>query len=346
MKEVRNYNIDFFRGIAALGVIFIHTCFWSGGSFVPVWLKSFALMIDVPLFIFISGMSFNFHKSVLKIIKSLLKFWKTYLVFIIIFFVLLFIFDRELFVPINLVRGIFFLLPSNCTMLVVEGSFWFIYMYFTVSIVSGVIIKIYHHFFKELDNFKYVLLLSFLVYGMKLYCVGFNFLDVQTLFYVFIYLLGYYLYNYKIGFMSAVIIEIVLVGGLYALTRFNDWGFMAMQAAKFEYHINYMVYSMIPITAVLFLKDRLSFKRKNPLIFMGQNALPFYFCQGLGTSFCYMLLEPLEGLSVFYKLSIMFVANIVITFCFVILLKSLMNLLDCLFGLVKKANFKVLTEVK
>ena len=32
---------------------------------------------------------------------------------------------------------------------------------------------------------------------------------------------------------------------LYGLTRFNDYGLLNMQGAKFAYHINYMLYSMI-----------------------------------------------------------------------------------------------------
>ena len=59
----RDNSIDFFRGVAAIWIIFIHTCFWSGEVYVPVWLKSLSLIIDVPLFIFISGMTFNFSND-------------------------------------------------------------------------------------------------------------------------------------------------------------------------------------------------------------------------------------------------------------------------------------------
>lgn len=71
----RNDNIDFFRGVAAVWIIFIHTCFWNGSMYVPTWLQSLSLIIDVPLFVFISGMAFNFSNNFFKTIKSLCKIW-------------------------------------------------------------------------------------------------------------------------------------------------------------------------------------------------------------------------------------------------------------------------------
>lgn len=51
----RNTYIDMLRGIAALGVIAIHTAFWSGQSYTPIWFQSLTLLIDVPFFFFLSG---------------------------------------------------------------------------------------------------------------------------------------------------------------------------------------------------------------------------------------------------------------------------------------------------
>ncbi len=339
MSDNRNNNIDFFRGLAALGVIFIHTVFWSGGNIAPVWLKSLSLIIDVPLFILIYVMIFNSHKSVIKTLKGLIKFYKVYLVFYCLFFAIIFLIDKTNFTHINLVRGLFFLLPSDTPLLVVQGSFWFIYMFFAVSILSSFIIKIYNNYNKDFKNFKYILILVFILYGMKLYLSEFHFLNIQTLFYLFIYLLGYYLYNYKISFGGFVFGEMILLVVLYSLTRFNDYGFMAMQTAKFDYHINYMVYSIVSILVVFYFKDRIKMSCKNVFSFMGRNALLFYFCQGLGTSFNYYFLDILGNINEWGKITILFLVNTLTTFILVLILKGLIKLLDNICDFIKKTKF-------
>ena len=55
MVRSRNYNLDFYRGFAAIWIVFIHCCFWSGDGYVPLYVRSLSLFIDVPLFMFISG---------------------------------------------------------------------------------------------------------------------------------------------------------------------------------------------------------------------------------------------------------------------------------------------------
>ena len=63
MARSRNYNLDFYRGFAAIWIVFIHCCFWSGDGYVPLNVKSLSLFIDVPLFMFISGMTYNYSNK-------------------------------------------------------------------------------------------------------------------------------------------------------------------------------------------------------------------------------------------------------------------------------------------
>jgi fucose 4-O-acetylase-like acetyltransferase len=46
----RDSFIDNARGVAVLSIIFIHTVFWSGYSYVPEWVRTISLFVDVPLF--------------------------------------------------------------------------------------------------------------------------------------------------------------------------------------------------------------------------------------------------------------------------------------------------------
>ena len=72
MKK-RNYNIDFLRGIATISIIVIHTAFWSGTAYLPEWVSNITLLLDVPEFIFISGITSTYSKSFMKKINGLLK---------------------------------------------------------------------------------------------------------------------------------------------------------------------------------------------------------------------------------------------------------------------------------
>ena len=49
-KKNRNYYIDNIRGLATISVVFIHTVFWSGSSYVPEYMRNLSLLIDVPIF--------------------------------------------------------------------------------------------------------------------------------------------------------------------------------------------------------------------------------------------------------------------------------------------------------
>ena len=171
---------------------------------------------------------------------------------------------------------------------------------------------------------------------MKLYYPSFFFLDIQTLFYLFIYLLGYYFSKIKIDGKTFVILEFLTLTILYFLTRHNDYGFNMMQTAKFAYHINYMVYSMIAILVVTYFKDVLKIKKKNILTFIGENALLFFFCQGLGSTFIYEFLQPLNSYSIGSRVAILTLINFVTTFVSVLVLKGGVLLLDKFIDFFKK----------
>ena len=55
----RDHYVDFVRGLCALSVVFIHTVFWSGYSYVPEYVRNLSLMFDVPVFFFLAGCSFS-----------------------------------------------------------------------------------------------------------------------------------------------------------------------------------------------------------------------------------------------------------------------------------------------
>lgn len=42
----RNEYIDYLRGVAALGIVAIHTAFWSGQSYTPPWFWNLYVLVS------------------------------------------------------------------------------------------------------------------------------------------------------------------------------------------------------------------------------------------------------------------------------------------------------------
>ncbi len=328
----RDNAIDFLRGFATIWIIFIHTCFWSGEAYVPLWLRSLSLFIDVPLFMFISGMTFNINKNFFKSLKGLIKIWKKWLLFLIVYFIIVLCFDTKNFDIYSIIKAMFFHFDNVSILPVVNGSLWFVFMFFLVSIIGNLLICLYNKYFKTLDNFKYVLLLLFILYGMSLFDSSFLMVSPKIIMYILIYLLGYYLYNFKLklsSFLSILGINIVIT---IILFHFSNYGFFELQEAKTISHLSYFFYTMNAIIIAAYLKDKIKITSKNILCFVGVNALMFYFCQGIGSSLIYYIYPLIEALPGLIKLILMFSSNVVITL-----------ILSCLLVFIDKkiSNFKL-----
>lgn len=311
----RDNSLDFFRGLAAISVILIHTCFWSGTSYVPIKFQSLSLLIDVPLFVFISGMSFNFSKSLFKTIKGFCKLWYKYIIFILLYYLLIFIFDRNNFSLYHIFTALFFKFSSNDIFKVVPGSFWFLFMFFTVSILSNIVICTYNKYFKTIDNFKYIILIVFIFYGISYFRPNFTFIPPIIFMYSLLYLSGYYLYNYKI---KNIYNYIIMFGGLTILylifNRYLDLELNEMQTYKANIDYRYLLFSSFSILTVFYLKDRIKIKYNNIIAYIGRNALTFYFTQGISSSILYFILPIITVNTWYIKLILLFIINLLMTF--------------------------------
>ena len=85
-RAERNNYIDFLRGIASIGIIAIHTAFWSGQSYTPEWFWNLTLLLDVPFFFYLSGWASSYKKSdIKKTCKSILDIWCKWIFFSSVF---------------------------------------------------------------------------------------------------------------------------------------------------------------------------------------------------------------------------------------------------------------------
>jgi len=178
IKE-RNNTLDFLRGFAAIWIVLIHTCFHSGDAYVPTLVKQLVLIIDVPLFMFLSGYTLHYSEGFEKNTKRLVKMYLYYLVFLLIFFVIAVIRNSQVVNLPNIIKAMFFQIPTGTTVKSFEYSIWFIPMYFVVTLIGSSFLKN--------DNLKIIHLITiFVIYGLSLY-----YFKVPTLPMIFMYLFIY-----------------------------------------------------------------------------------------------------------------------------------------------------------
>ena len=82
----RDLYIDFAKGFATLAIIFIHTVFWSGQFYIPTELRVLSLLVDVPLFFALSGLTSG--NNIEKTLYRLLKLQITFMIFVTFLFFL------------------------------------------------------------------------------------------------------------------------------------------------------------------------------------------------------------------------------------------------------------------
>lgn len=322
----RDYAIDFLRGFAALWIVLIHTVCKSGASYVPSKILDYALIIDVPLFIFISGMSFTYQKSVDKVLTSLKKIYKFWLKLLLLYWLYVLIFNHNYFTVENIINSFFFKLDSKAGFYALKESMWFMPMYFIVSLISSLIISKSE---KSNIDIKKVLFIIFTIYGMQLYYIKIKipFLT-EVLLYTFIYILGYYFYNNKISLKRKIFYLIfIIILNILIFKLPGGVEVAKISKYKFEFNIIYLVYSMISIFGVLIIYDLLKIKSKNILCIIGQNAILCYFAQGISSSLMNYIIK-LYNFRWYIKLPISIIINIIICLLITIILYYIFKLMD------------------
>ncbi len=340
MKKERNYNIDFLRGIAVLCIVLIHTVWWSGTSYLPSEFSNICLLIDVPVFIFISGMSFNYINSITKSLKGIINQWKKWIYFLLIYIILIIVLYNGSINLKDIFSWITYTFPTNTSIPVVPGSIWFMVMYIKVALFCSIIICAINYFSKEKKEQDLILLLvtMLMIFIYTSTAGNFLFFDEYLSFYSLIFVLGYILCNYKIkGLKQFALYELSALTMTFITFKIYGFGINEIQVAKFPPSIPYLPFSMISIAFFWYLKDKLKIGVNNKINYIGQNAIFFYFSQGVSSSFLYFFQNHITTNSNILMFIVLFGINITCTIIGAYLLeKSYTYILKIL----KKSNVK------
>ena len=152
MNSNRDYSIDNLRGLATISVLFIHTVWWSGESYVPIIVKNLSLLFDVPIFFILTGCLLGLDKKI-NFFSSMYKIVSYFAVYVIIY--------QIIFLDINLNHIFAAILMNGINTqktIVVSGSYWFVPTYVACLFLSTVIITKHRN-----KVFFMILLLSLLL---------------------------------------------------------------------------------------------------------------------------------------------------------------------------------------
>lgn len=343
----RDLYIDFAKGFATLSIIFIHTVFWSGQFYIPTEIRVLSLLIDVPLFYALSGLTSggNVEKTLYRLLKLQITFmiFVTFLFFLDYFFKVfgLHVFGLEWMKDFYSIFGSKYV-PQNIsdvpqwqnlgnwylhqytnadTFPVVMGSFWYLKVYFILTVFGVLILR----FFPKHINwfiglcFGLTLIFNLLPHYYPTGQVGYVAL------YLGIFLAAHQLKGKKIPtqwipFLYGILILILII-------LFWNSGkeiFMKMNKAKFPPKLLYIFWSGFSLVTLFVLYNRLKITKESIITFIGKNAIFFYFAQGMSSSLVYFLVVPLQDSMSWWVLMILiYLINIVLAFVIAVGLKKI-----------------------
>lgn len=342
----RDLYIDFAKGFATLSIIFIHTVFWSGQFYIPTEIRVLSLLIDVPLFYALSGLTSG--GNVEKTLYRLLKLQITYMIFVTLLFFLDYLFKvfglnifglawmqdfystfGSKYVPQsisdvpqwqNLGNWYLHQYTNADTFPVVMGSFWYLKVYFILTVFGVLILKFFPKHVKWFIAvcFGLTLLFNLLPHYYPTGQVG----------YVALYLGIFLLANQLKGKIIPTKVAAVLYAILGLILIFLFWNegrefFLKMNKAKFPPKLLYVFWSSFSLLTLFVLYNRLKITKENLVTFIGKNAIFFYFAQGVSSSLVYFLVVPLKEKMIWWVLMILiYFINVALAFGIAVLLKK------------------------
>ncbi len=329
----REKSIDFFRGLAALNIIMIHTVFHSGAEYVPWWFQQIFLLLDVPAFFFLAGWSNAFNNAVVKSLQSIKKLWIDWAVFCVCAFGAVALFFRDGVNLYHFVQAVFSFRFEVGQLPSVAWSTWFMPVYIWVVLFFGITTKYAAGKLTKEDNKKF---LQWLLAGLALLFMAMHFLSGEWVHvfrpivaYGFVFVAGYYCKDVEINWKQLAAGILGLVALWFGSAKVFSVSFWNLQGAKFPPTILYLAASGISILFIVFLKHRIPEKwMNNAVCHVGKNAICYYFAQGVGASVLFRV-APHFSVHWLLKCVVCFCVNLVITIAVAEVFRLIKRVLHC-----------------
>lgn len=334
----RDLYIDFAKGLATLSIIFIHTAFWSGQFYIPAEVRVFSLVFDVALFYALSGITSG--SNIEKTFYRLLKLQITYMIFVTFLFFLDYFFKvfGLSFFSLEWLQSFYSTFGSKYattgislepqwqnlgnwylhqytnadTFPVVMGSFWYLKVYFILTVFGVLILKF---FSKHINWFIATCVILTLIFNIFPWYypsgqVGY------VAFYLAVFLIANRLRGKKVpDKMIPVLYGIVAFALIWMFNSYGNDIFYKINKNKFPPKTPYIIWTLFSLVTLFVFYNRLKIKKENFITYIGKNAIFFYFGQGISSSLVYFLVVPLkEKMAWWILMIIIYVTNVILAF--------------------------------
>lgn len=329
----RDNSIDFFRGLAAISIVLIHTVFHSGNAYVPANVSGWFLLFDIPIFVYLSGVLFKKTKNPYKKIKEILNLILKWTIFVALCYIVLLLIDKKNILYVNFFDWIAFNPVSTSKYVVsLQYSIYFMVTFISSGIISSIIISAINKYSEAKDKPKIcVTIFIFLIFMLISSNSGINYFNIPAniVMYCIFFFFGYLSTLFKINKKQLVIVLSLLIIILLLIFRGYNYNIGDIQNLKMNNSIFYVLISFISLFVISYLRNRFSFNRKiiKPIIYLGKNAFYLFFAQGISSSILYII-EPHINFALAPKIVIMFLINISIALLLYFVLKIIYNILE------------------
>lgn len=313
MRKKNLESIDLWKGIAILSVLNIHTVFWSGRLYLPDWTRSLALMLDVPVFIFISGFLLQNSRAKVvgkRILRQFGRLLTDYVVVAILALVLavvlyaIFRFETDQEIHAAVLSAVK-LYPSESfyeIFQVLPGSMWYLHVYLSILPLGILILA------SPLK--RWLVYLPFAVFGIFLLTTMNSSLDQPFLltdtrhasFYLAIFLAGA---AFKVAREKLSFSGLALIWGLFIIATLGVilWAgeLPDLQEAKFPpspLYLLFTIHSILPLCLLVLYEIRNSLPDfmqsvRAFLSWCGRHTFRIYLWQGVAASIPFLFVPPM-----------------------------------------------------
>jgi fucose 4-O-acetylase-like acetyltransferase len=334
----RDLYIDFAKGLATLSIIFIHTAFWSGQFYIIPEIRVFSLVFDVALFYALSGITSG--SNIEKTFYRLLKLQITYMLFVTLLFFLDYFFkvfglaffslewmqhfystfgSKYAAIDIsvqpqwqNLGNWYLHQYTNADTFPVVMGSFWYLKVYFILSVFGVLILKFFP---KHINWFIGICIALTFIFNIfpEYYPSG----QVgYVAFYMTVFLIAHQMKGKKIPTkLIPVLYGVVALALILMFSYYGNDVFYKINKNKFPPTTIYIIWTLFSLTTLFVLYNRLKISKESFITHIGKNAIFFYFAQGISSSLVYFLVVPLkENMPWWILMILIYIVNVILAF--------------------------------
>ena len=338
LKMNRDLYIDFAKGLATLSIIFIHTAFWSGQFYIASEVRVFSLVFDVALFYALSGITSG--SNIEKTFYRLLKLQITYMIFVTLLFFLDYFFKvfGLTFFSLEWLHNFYSTFGSKYatidisaqpqwqnlgnwylhqytnadTFPVVMGSFWYLKVYFILSVFGVLILKFFPKHINWFIGICIALTLIFNVFP-DYYPSG----QVgYVAFYMTVFLIAHQMKGKKIpAKLIPVLYGLVALALIWMFSFYGKDVFYKINKNKFPPTLIYIIWTLFSLTTLFVFYNRLKISKESFVTHIGKNAIFFYFAQGISSSLIYFLVVPLkENMPWWILMILIYIVNVIFAF--------------------------------